>query len=405
MKIEELKPLEKNPFKSKGDKQIQAIAKSITDFEEMMKLRKIVIDENNEILGGNKRYYALKSLGYKEIPNDWVEKALNLTEDQKREFIVKDNAHWGSEWDFDMLNDWNIDLADFGIEFEDMEIETEEKELKEVEPDNVDEVKTDIQEGDLFQIGNHFLYCSDSVNQFVYDKFGIIEKDKTICFTSPPYNVGHNLGYKNNSKYIHPDKRSDYFIFLQKYLDNILKVCKYSFTNLQFLANNKIDIINFLHENKNNFVDIAFWKKLQVAPSIAENVMNSQVECIFIHSNETNNRSIKTANFRGDVSNIIETNSASSEKNKEKTHNATFPVKFAEHFISNFSQDNYNIIDPFAGIGTVMVVCEQLQRINYSVEIEPVYCQVIINRMIKLNPNIEVKCLNRIFNPLDVNGF
>ena len=69
MKISELKPLQKNPFKSTGDEQIKRIAKSIHEFERMMEIRKIVIDENNNILGGNKRYFALKNIGYKEIPD------------------------------------------------------------------------------------------------------------------------------------------------------------------------------------------------------------------------------------------------------------------------------------------------------------------------------------------------
>ena len=112
MDIKQLKPLEKNPFKSKGDKQIKAIGKSISDFEEMMEIRKIVIDETNTILGGNKRYFALKMLGFDEVPDKWIDKREDLTEAQKREFIVKDNSHWGSEWDFDLLTEWNIDLND-----------------------------------------------------------------------------------------------------------------------------------------------------------------------------------------------------------------------------------------------------------------------------------------------------
>jgi ParB-like chromosome segregation protein Spo0J len=107
--INKLKPLENNPFKSKGDKQVEAIGKSIKSFEKMMSIRKIVIDENNEILGGNKRYFALKKLGYKEIPDDWIDKRDDLTPEEKKEFIVKDNAHWGSEWDFEMLSDWEIE--------------------------------------------------------------------------------------------------------------------------------------------------------------------------------------------------------------------------------------------------------------------------------------------------------
>ena len=118
MKINELKPLDRNPFKSKGDKQIERIAKSIKDFERMMEIRKIVIDENNQILGGNKRYFALKKLGYKEIPDAWIEKVTDLTEEQKKEFIIKDNAHWGSEWDFELLEEWQVDLEDWGVDLE-----------------------------------------------------------------------------------------------------------------------------------------------------------------------------------------------------------------------------------------------------------------------------------------------
>jgi len=116
MKINELKPLDKNPFKAKGDAQIEKIAKSIENFERMMEIRKIVIDENNQILGGNKRYFALKKLGYKEIPDAWIEKVTDLTEEQKKEFIIKDNAHWGSEWDFDLLEEWKVDLEDWGVQ-------------------------------------------------------------------------------------------------------------------------------------------------------------------------------------------------------------------------------------------------------------------------------------------------
>lgn len=128
MKISELKPLEKNPFKAKNDEQIEKIGKSISEFERMMSIRPIIIDEGNTVLGGNKRYFALKKLGYKEIPDTWVKREEGLTEEEKREFIVKDNSHWGSEWDYEMLQDWDVDLEEWGVDLpEDEMIEALQK--------------------------------------------------------------------------------------------------------------------------------------------------------------------------------------------------------------------------------------------------------------------------------------
>jgi len=83
----------------------------------MMELRPIIIDEGNIILGGNMRFNALKHLGYKELPVEWVKQANELTEEQKQEFIVKDNVGFG-EWDWDILaNEWDTEkLEEWGLE-------------------------------------------------------------------------------------------------------------------------------------------------------------------------------------------------------------------------------------------------------------------------------------------------
>jgi hypothetical protein len=126
MKISELKPLEKNPFKSTGDEQIQKIADSIKSFERMLSIRKIIIDEDNSILGGNKRFFALKKLGYKDIPDEWIERVEGLKEAEKREFVVKDNSHWGSEWDYEILTEWDVDLVEWGVPEIGFEVDSEE---------------------------------------------------------------------------------------------------------------------------------------------------------------------------------------------------------------------------------------------------------------------------------------
>jgi len=83
----------------------------------MMELRPIVVDDSGIILGGNMRYKALKELGYKEVPDNWVKTADQLTEDEKKRFIIEDNIPFG-EWDWDMLaNEWDDSfLFDWGLE-------------------------------------------------------------------------------------------------------------------------------------------------------------------------------------------------------------------------------------------------------------------------------------------------
>lgn len=112
-KLAKLKHNESNPriIKSKKHKEL---IKSLTEFPEMKLLREIIIDENDLILAGDKRAYALEEMGYKEVA---VKKVSGLSEAKKREFIAKDNIHSGewdqdiiaNEWDTDLLKDWGLD--------------------------------------------------------------------------------------------------------------------------------------------------------------------------------------------------------------------------------------------------------------------------------------------------------
>ena len=113
LNINQLNPNESNPRIIKEAK-FKKLVKSIKDFPEMLELRPIILDENNVILGGNMRYKACVAAGLKEVP---VKIAKGLTEDQKKEFIVKDNVGFG-EWDWDSLgNEWNnAKLGEWGMD-------------------------------------------------------------------------------------------------------------------------------------------------------------------------------------------------------------------------------------------------------------------------------------------------
>jgi ParB-like chromosome segregation protein Spo0J len=113
VKISEIKTNPKNPRLIKDDK-FKKLVKSIQEFPQMLELRPIVVDENNIVLGGNMRLKACIEVGLKEV---YIVKAEDLTEQQKDEFIVKDNVGFG-EWDWDILaNEWDTEkLQDWGLD-------------------------------------------------------------------------------------------------------------------------------------------------------------------------------------------------------------------------------------------------------------------------------------------------
>ena len=111
-KIKDLLPSEENP-RQIGRKQYEALKKSLIEFPEMKQLREIVIDEDNQILAGHQRIYALKELDYEDV---YVKQVFGLTPKQKREFMIKDNVSAG-EWDTDIIaNHWDLEeLEGFGV--------------------------------------------------------------------------------------------------------------------------------------------------------------------------------------------------------------------------------------------------------------------------------------------------
>jgi len=133
MKINQLQPNENNPRLIKGEK-FKKLVQSIKDFPEMLELRPIVIDEDNVILGGNMRYRACVEAGLKEVP---VKIAKGLTEEQKQEFIVKDNVGFG-EWDWALLgNEWNTKLLDdWGLDVWKNKDDLEEPDFNQLTEDN-----------------------------------------------------------------------------------------------------------------------------------------------------------------------------------------------------------------------------------------------------------------------------
>lgn len=352
------------------DEKFDKLVQSIKEFPEMLKYRPIVVDENNVILGGNMRFKACKAAKLKQVH---VMKASELTEAQKREFIIKDNISGGewdwallqTEWDTEQLDAWGLDIPDF----------EPEQNLEAVEDDYEipDEIQTDIVLGDLFEIGEHRLLCGDSTDSDAVAKLMDGEKADMV-FTDPPYGikvvksemVGADFGVAKKGKYS------------EVIADDTTDTAKEFYNTCVSLGFDK-----FIIWGGNYFVDFLpfsdswlIWNK-RGDTGIRNTFADGEMAWCSFHTpiriyNQLWNGMIREG-----------------EKDK-RVHPTQKPIKMLSEIIEDHVKGNL-LCDGFLGSGSTMVAAHQLKRKCYGMELDPKYCQVIIDRMIKLDPTLRIK--------------
>jgi len=339
------------------DTNFQKLVNSIKEFPEMLEIRPIVVNSDLVVLGGNMRLRACKEAGLKEVPYIIAE----FQEEKEREFIIKDNVSGGewdweilaNEWDAEQLNEWGLDVPDWQPE----EIEAEE--------DNYevpDEIQTDIVLGDLFEIGQHRLLCGDSTDSDQVDKLMNGEK-ADLLLTDPPYGIG--IDGQKESKAKNPKHNRKYHEF--RGWDNE-RPEKNTFHLI--LSNAEKAII----WGGNYFADLLpatrgwiYWSKGQDGLTMSDGELAWTSENVPLRSVTVNRSSL-----RGSV------------------HPTQKPIEVIS-FCIKWADDANTILDTFLGSGTTMVGSHQLGRKCYGMELDPKYCQVIIDRMRKLDPTLEIK--------------
>lgn len=380
MKISELKKNPNNPRLIKDDK-FKKLVTSIENFPKMMELRPIVVDAEMVVLGGNMRLAALKELNYKEIPDNWVKRADDLTEEEKKQFIIKDNVGFG-EWDWDILaNEWdNEQLEAWGLDLPDWSVS--QLEAQEDDYEIPDEIKTDIVLGDLFEIGEHRLLCGDSTQTDTFEKLMQGEMADMVL-TDPPYNVSYQ-GKTKDALTIENDRMSNgaFYEFLYDFYSAQTTVVKKGSAIYVWHASS--EIINFAKA----MVDAGWLLKQQLIWVKNSMVMGRQdyqwrrEPCLYGWLDGASH------NWYSDRKQTTIINYDKPSRNGE--HPTMKPVGLFGYQIENSSKIGDIVIDAFGGSGTTMIACEQLKRKARIIEFDPKYCQVIINRIKKVNPDISI---------------
>jgi len=385
VKISEVKTNPKNPRLIKDDK-FRKLVKSIQDFPEMLELRPIVVDENNIVLGGNMRLKALKEAGFKEVT---IVRAKGLTEQQKDEFIVKDNVGFG-EWDWDMLaNEWEVEkLEEWGLDLP-LDLSVQELEAEEDDYEIPNEINTDIVLGDLFEIGEHRLLCGDSTDSDQVAKL-MNEVKADMVFTDPPYGMfldtdyskikgsENSIGFKGNKTGNKYDKIiGDNKDFTPELINTIFA----SFPKTKEIFIWGADYFVDLLPNYGKDGSWLVWNK-RSSEAQQRGIGNCFELCWSLNKHK---RFVLDFEWFG----FLSKDDPNEARNRQ--HPSMKPSKLISRMINEFCKDADIIVDIFLGSGSTMVASHQLKRKCYGMELDPKYCQVIIDRMKKLDPSLEIK--------------
>lgn len=381
IKLSTIKLNPSNPRLIKDDKFAKLCAR-VKSNPNTLRFRPIVVDADNVIQGGNMRYKALKELGYKEVPDEWVAKADDLTPEQLREFIVVDNVGYG-EWDYDLLsNQYSVEeLNDWGVEVPTFEVApTVEEDEFDVPDGGID---TDIVLGDLFEIGRHRLLCGDSTQTDTFKAiFG--EQLADMVITDPPYNVAYEGKTKDALKIDNDDMSdSDFYQFLYDFYTALGSYTKAGGTWYVWQPDKFINVfLNSFIDSGLKFSCLNVWVKNTLV--LGRGDYHSKHETCLYGWKEG-----AAHNWYSDrkQTTVLEFN----KPNRNGEHPTMKPVELFAYQIGNSSKKGDIVADGFGGSGTTMVACEQMGRSAYLVEFDPKYCQVIVDRMLKLDPSIEIK--------------
>ena len=372
----EIKPYENNP--RKNDEAVRYVAESIKEFGFK---NPVILDKNNVIVAGHTRIKAAEELGIKEVPCIYAE---DLSNDQIKAFRLADNKVAEiAEWDFGKLEeelaDIDIDMSEFGFdEFADNEpIEVQEDEV----PEPPKEPKTKL--GDFFQLGNHRLICGDSTDVAVIDR--LMDGVKAdMLLTDPPYNIALGMGgsvdearkrhRRTDGLVIMNDKMEDenFYNFLLSFYTVALAHMKQGASFYVWHADNEgLNFRKALKDAGATLRQTLIWNKNAITLG-RQDYQWKHEPCLYGWKDGASH------NWYSDrkQSTVLEFN----KPTKSELHPTMKPIELLAYQIRCSSKETDSVLDCFGGSGSTLIACEQLNRKCYMAELDPVYCDVIIER-------------------------
>jgi len=379
--IDELIPYANNARTHSKD-QINKLRSSLREFGF---INPILIDKDYNIIAGHGRVMAAREEGIKEVPCVLVE---HLTDAQKKAYILADNRlAMDAGWDDEMLVlelenlkelDFDMDLTGFdAAEIDELFSNIHDKDVQDddFDVDAALEEEPISKQGDIWLLGRHRLICGDSTKAEIYEKL-MEGKKANLCVTDPPYNVNYTAG-SENERTIKNDNMEDkkFYEFLLTAFKNVLDALDDGAAAYVFHADT--EGLNFRKAFKDagfHLANVCIWAKQSLV--LGRSDYQWQHEPILYGWKPTGKHRWYSDRKQTTIWNF-------DRPTKSELHPTMKPVPLVAYPIQNSSMSNCIVLEPFAGSGSTLIACEQLERICYAIELDEKYADVIVKRYIE----------------------
>lgn len=367
-KISELKNWESNPrvISEESYKELKESIGSLGNFEPL------VINIDGTVLAGNQRLRVAKEKGDKEVEVSVPER--ELTEEEIKKIGIISNRHSG-EWDMDKLaNEFEDILEELG--FDDLLPEVE-LEVKEDDYEEPEDLETTVVLGDVYQLGDHRLMCGDSTK--IEDVEKLMDGQKAdMVLTDPPYGMSLDTDWSGLKEGIggggvYKPVIGDNEDFNPQFILGTLEM--FSYCKEVFMWGG--DYYCKLLPDTGTWI---IWDKR--LNDSADKMIGSSFEVLW--SKYKHKKDIIRQKWAGVYG-------LSSQDTKKRVHPTQKPLEVSAWVLERYSEEENIIVDIFGGSGSTLIACEQTNRRCYMMELDPHYCQVIIDRWEKLTGNKSIK--------------
>lgn len=443
IKLSQININARNPRKI-SDTQFERLVHSLLVFPEMQTLRPIVIDETYTALGGNMRYRALTAISEKSTaevnmmlsngckgyaqkteaerqnlcdyweawlaePTAIIVRADQLTEEQKREFIIKDNVAFG-DWDDELLTadfdpdellDWG--LGDFNDEPDDSD--ADEDDYSEEDAANA---PTRCNPGDVWLLGRHRLMCGDSTKEADVAKL-MNGEQADLLLTDPPYNVDYQGGTKDKMKIANDNMDDVAFVgFLTAAFNCAIQAMRPGAAFYVWHADSKgFEFRTVLKEVGLTLRETLIWVKNALVlgrqdyqwrhepclygwkEGAAHYFIDDRSQSTVIEDAGVDYRKLKKDELLKLVLRLTDVSVPNTviyedKPTKNDIHPTMKPVKLMARLTKNSTRQEQLVLDLFGGSGSTLIACEQINRRCLTMEYDPRYCDAILDRWEKL---------------------